>query len=342
MSDDFLADAVKSATQDEMHIDWDVPIQMDDGLLLRADVYRPLSDGPYAVIASHGPYAKGLTFAAGYPRQWEKLVENHPDSMDGCSGAYSAWELVDPEQWTAYGYAVVRIDSRGAGRSAGFVDVWSQREARDFYDCIEWIAAQPWSNGKVGLAGISYYAKNQWQVAQLRPPHLTAICPWEGSNDYYREMTHHGGIHNAFLPDWYRRISTIQYGLGSRGFRNPVSGLLASGDEDLTDSRCRQPLRSRRRDRRAPLRRRMASAHSSGRNKSPFPCSRPAIGADWATISAATSPRGSRPDRTEMARGARRHALGRLLHQYGRALQRRFFDYFLKGEGDWPNSRPCR
>ena len=59
------------------------------------------------------------------------------------------------------GYAIVRVDSRGAGRSPGYVDVWGPREAQDFYHCIEWIAVQPWSNGKVGLAGISYYAKNQ-------------------------------------------------------------------------------------------------------------------------------------------------------------------------------------
>lgn len=73
----------------------------------------------------------------------------------------------------------------------------------------------------------------------MRPPHLAAICPWEGSNDFDREMTHHGGIHNAFLPDWYARMDTIQYGLGSRGFRNPESGLLASGDEELTDDEMR-------------------------------------------------------------------------------------------------------
>lgn len=53
------------------------------------------------------------------------------------------------------GYAIVRVDSRGAGRSPGYVDVWGPREAQDFYHCIEWIAVQPWSNGKVGLAGIS-------------------------------------------------------------------------------------------------------------------------------------------------------------------------------------------
>ena len=79
------------------------------------------------------------------------------------------------------GYACVRVDSRGAGRSPGYIDhLVSPRETQDLYDCIEWAGAQPWCNGKVGLNGISYYAMNQWQVAALQPPHLAAICVWEG------------------------------------------------------------------------------------------------------------------------------------------------------------------
>src|SRR5207244_1326121 len=78
---------------------------------------------------------------------------------------YANWEVVDPEKWVPDGYACVRVDSRGAGRSPGVLDLWSARETRDLYDCIEWAAGQPWSNGKVGLSGISYYAMNQWQVA---------------------------------------------------------------------------------------------------------------------------------------------------------------------------------
>ena len=74
------------------------------------------------------------------------------------------------------GYACVRVDSRGAGRSPGYLDHNNARENRDFYDCIEWAAAQPWCSGKVGLNGISYYASNQWRAAALQPPHLAAIC----------------------------------------------------------------------------------------------------------------------------------------------------------------------
>ena len=67
-------------------------------------------------------------------------------------------------------------------------------EAVDFYDAIEWAAAQPWCNGKVGLSGISYFAINQWFVANLQPPSLKAIIPWEGFADLYRDALFHGGM----------------------------------------------------------------------------------------------------------------------------------------------------
>ena len=77
----------------------------------------------------------------------------------------------------------MRVDSRGAGRSPGYLDPFSQRETVDFAACIEWAGVQPWSNGKVGLTGISYYAINQWHVAARQPEHLAAICPFEGAAD---------------------------------------------------------------------------------------------------------------------------------------------------------------
>ena len=86
------------------------------------------------------------------------------------SNRYQSWEVVDPEKWVPDGYVCVRVDSRGAGRSPGYMDLWSARETKDYYNCIEWAAVQPWSNGKVGLNGISYYGMNQWQVAALAAP----------------------------------------------------------------------------------------------------------------------------------------------------------------------------
>ena len=126
-----------SELHDEMHIEWDVPIPMDDGLVLRADVYRPAVAGRHPVLLSYGPYAKGLAFQDGYPSAWQRMVAEHPDVAYGSSNRYQSWEVVDPEKWVPDGYVCVRVDSRGAGRSPGFIDHFSPRETRDFYQCIE-------------------------------------------------------------------------------------------------------------------------------------------------------------------------------------------------------------
>lgn len=219
-----------------MRVEWDVPIEMDDGLVVRADVFRPDDDEAHPPILTYGPYAKGLAFQEGYPDQWRMMVESHPEVERGSSGRYQSWELVDPERWVPDGYACVRVDSRGAGRSPGTIDPFSPRETRDLYECIEWSGTQPWSNGKVGLLGISYYAINQWHVASLQPPHLAAMCPWEGAADWYRDMTHHGGMVSMFWANWFdKQVIVVQHGLGERGARNPNTGELVAGPETLSD-----------------------------------------------------------------------------------------------------------
>ena len=106
-------------TPHRMTIDWDVPIAMDDGIVLRADVFRPATADEYPVLLSYGPYAKGLPFQVGYPSAWEKMVADHPDVELGTSSAYQNWEVADPEQWVPHGYVCVRVDARGCGRSPG-------------------------------------------------------------------------------------------------------------------------------------------------------------------------------------------------------------------------------
>src|SRR3989337_2365729 len=170
----------KSEVRDGMKIDWDVPIAMDDGLVLRADVYRPVAEGKYPALVSYGPYGKGLAFQEGYKTAWEIMARDNPDAVAGTSNKYQSWELVDPEKWVPDGYVCVRVDSRGAGRSPGKLDPFSPRETSDLAACIEWAASQPWSTGRVGLNGISYYAMNQWHVASRAPRGLTAMCAWEG------------------------------------------------------------------------------------------------------------------------------------------------------------------
>jgi len=209
---------------------------MDDGTELRADIFSPPDDGVHPVILSYGPYAKGLSFQEGYPDQWAIMVREHPDVAAGSSNRYQNWEVVDPEKWVPDGYACVRVDSRGAGRSPGYLDPFSPRETRDLYLCIEWAGEQPWSNGKVGLNGISYYGINQWHVATLKPPHLAAMCVWEGAADWYRDMTHHGGILCTFWANWYdKQVLTVQHGVGTRGPRDPNTGELVCGPETLSN-----------------------------------------------------------------------------------------------------------
>ncbi|WP_406081713.1 CocE/NonD family hydrolase [Micromonospora sp. NBC_00858] len=225
---------MKTVVQDGMRISFDVPIEMDDGLVLYADVFAPVAEGHYPVLMTMGPYAKGLAFQEGWKFNWDKLVRDWPEVAEGTSNKYANWETVDPEKWVPDGYVCVRVDSRGAGRSPGVLDPWSPRETRDFYECIEWAGVQPWSNGKVGLSGISYYAMNQWHVAALQPPHLTAMLVQEGAADFYREFTRHGGILSRFLGGWFQGlIKQVQYGLGENGTVSRVTGDLIAGSETL-------------------------------------------------------------------------------------------------------------
>jgi len=218
-----------------MKIDWDVPIRMDDGLVLRADVYRP-DEGRHPAILSYGPYGKGLAFQEGYKTAWEIMARENPDALAGSSNRYQNWEVVDPEKWVPEGYACVRVDSRGAGRSPGYLCHNNARETRDIYACIEWSAAQPWCTGRVGMNGISYYASNQWRAAALKPPHLAAICVWEGWNDAYRESARHGGIICSFRKNWQdMQVKTVQHGVGERGKKNPNTGELVCGPETLSE-----------------------------------------------------------------------------------------------------------
>ena len=227
--------ALKSEIRDGMRIDWDMPIQMDDGLLLRADIFRPTHNKKCPVILSYGPYGKGLSFQEGYKTAWEIMERENPDVIRGSSNKYQNWEVVDPEKWVPDDYICIRIDSRGAGRSPGFMDHNNARETKDIHLCIEWAAKQSWCNGKVGMNGISYYASNQWRAAASKPKHLAAICVWEGWNDNYRESNRHGGIACSFRKNWLEmQIKTVQHGVGDRGKRSPITGDTVCGPETLS------------------------------------------------------------------------------------------------------------
>ncbi len=226
----------KSEVRDGMRIDWDVPVTMDDGLVLRADVFRPITPGRYPALVSYGPYGKGLAFQEGYKTAWDIMARDNPDAVSGTTNQYANWEVADPEKWVPDGYACVRVDSRGAGRSPGYLNHNNARENRDFANCIEWVAKQSWCDGKVGLNGISYYASSQWRAAALNPPHLAAICVWEGWVDYYRDSVRHGGIACTFRKNWQEmQVKTVQHGRGERGPKSRVTGELVCGPETLPE-----------------------------------------------------------------------------------------------------------
>lgn len=329
-----------------MKIDWQVPIPADDGVVLRADVYRPDGEGEFPAIVSYGPYAKGLAFQEGYAPQWEKMVAEHPDVTEGSSARYQSWEVADPEKWVPHGYACVRVDSRGAGWSPGMIDVWSPRETADLGICIEWAAAQPWCSGKVGLSGISYYAMNQWHVAALNPPYLAAMIPWEGAADFYRDCTHHGGILCDFTANWYeRQVKTVQYGLGTRSAVNPNTGEHVAGPEGSDD----EELRRNRADLGSEVRQhpfdgpwyRERSADFS-RITVPF-----LSAANWG--GQGLHPRGNIEAFTQAAsehKWLEVHGREHWTHyytSYGVDLQRRFFDHFLRGiDNGWERTAPVQ
>jgi uncharacterized protein len=326
-------------------IERDVEIEMDDGVVLRADVFRPEASDHVPAVMTLGPYGKGVRYQDGYKEQWEWLVGTHPDLLAGSSRSYLAWETVDPEIWVPWGYAVVRVDSRGAGRSPGYLDLFSPRETRDYHAAIEWAAARPWCNGKVGLCGISYYAINQWLVASLQPPHLAAMIPWEGAADAYRDRARHGGIlSNSFFELWYPlQVLSVQHG-NPNGPADPWLEERATGPEELTE----EELAANRAD---PRTHRPPELDGPGYRES---------SADWSRIevpflSAASwggfglHARGNFEAFTQAASTQKwleahpgRHEEWFYL-PYGMELQKRFFDHFLKQvENGWEKEPPVR
>jgi predicted acyl esterase len=317
-----------------MQVDWDVGIEMDDGLVLRADVFRPAQEGRYPVLLTYGPYAKGLAFQDGYPSAWERMAREHPDVTAGSSNVYQNWEVVDPEKWVPHGYVCVRVDSRGCGRSPGFVQPFAPRETRDFEQCIQWAGTQPWSSGKVGLNGVSYYGINQWQVASRQPEHLAAMCVWEGAADWYRDMTHHGGILSTFWANWYdMQVKTVQYGLGERGPKSRVTGDWVCGpktldEETLAAQRCDfgEEIRSH------PLDGAYYRERSPDWSKLNVPL---LTAANWGGQGLHLRGnfegyrRAATADKWLEAHGLEHWT--EFYTDYGVALQRRFFDHFLKG-----------
>lgn len=161
-----------------------VSITMSDGVEVSVRIYRPDGDGPFPTLFAASPYRY--------------------DNDDVPPTMVFFWHEVGPIHWyVERGYAYVHLDVRGSGRSGGDYGFFNKRERRDLYEVIEWIATQPWSNGRIGGIGQSYYSAAQWCMAAERPPHLTCICPYDGHMDFYRGWFYGGGIQSHFPQVWW-------------------------------------------------------------------------------------------------------------------------------------------
>ncbi len=186
----------------------DVLVKTRDGIALRVNVYRPSAAGQYPVLMSLHPYGKDMLPKRILGR-YQPLITYRLMRQAGViqHSAWTGWEAPDPAFWVPRGYVVVNADMRGFHSSGGQARLFSRQEGEDYYDLIEWAGAQDWSSGKVGLLGVSYLALTQWRAAALQPPSLSAICPWEGFTDIYRDLAFPGGVReDGFLPFWFGRL----------------------------------------------------------------------------------------------------------------------------------------
>ncbi|KAJ6104509.1 hypothetical protein N7523_010829 [Penicillium sp. IBT 18751x] len=219
----------------------DVSINLQDGNIVRCNVYRPKDSGPqarYPVLATYGPYGKDVPYESFNPPSYAEVNPKHKTR-------HSSWETPTPEYWTAHGYIVVRADEMGTGQSPGLLNTLSPQTVESFCEVIEWASEQEWSTGKVGLLGISYFGATQWYAAARKPRGLAAAVPWEGFSDLYRDMGRHGGIlSNTFQSAWWKRqVASNQYGLPGKASRNwgpdTVEGDLE--EDELRANRIEQP-----------------------------------------------------------------------------------------------------
>ncbi|MFE7276800.1 CocE/NonD family hydrolase [Streptomyces sp. NPDC057623] len=190
----------------EMLVERDVAIPMSDGAVLRANVYRPADGGRCPVIVSATPYGKDVHVRNLFPSVWQVLLDHYPEVLEASSGQHMIWECIDPEVWVCHGYAVVQMDVRGTGKSAGFMEPNSPAQIDDCCDAIAWAGEQPWSSGSVGLVGLGYITAANWRVAARKPPCLKAIIACQGTYDFYRDRTHNDGIYSSgFTTHWWER-----------------------------------------------------------------------------------------------------------------------------------------
>ncbi|MBP2650525.1 MAG: CoA-transferase [Firmicutes bacterium] len=179
----------------DIMLERDAAIPLRDGTIIYADIFRPVGAGKYPVIMTWSPYGKE------YGGQWLDDIPGRVGIPLAATSQLERFEGPDPAYWVNQGYAIVNPDNRGAYSSAGNIHYWGTQDSEDGYDVIEWVAAQVWSNGNVGMSGNSWLTVSQWFIAAAQPPHLTAIAPWEGFSDHFRDSGNRGGIPCPEFPE---------------------------------------------------------------------------------------------------------------------------------------------
>ncbi len=154
------------ANTPSVKVDQDLPLTLSDGTTLYADVFRPDQPCKFPALLQRTPYDKSA-------------IMNRASTLEAVRGA-------------AAGYAVVIQDVRGRYTSDGAFDCFFN-EIDDGYQSVEWVASQPWCNGKVGMYGVSYVGATQWLAAKAKPPSLVAIAPGVTASDYHEGWAWQGG-----------------------------------------------------------------------------------------------------------------------------------------------------
>ncbi|MFH0915076.1 MAG: CocE/NonD family hydrolase [bacterium] len=193
---DFPADKL-SKPQYKVVVEKDVMVTMRGGVQVAVNIYRPDAAGPFPAILAADSYQKDLVDLPLLP-------------------IFHMRETNDIEYFVSRGYIFVHSDSRGTGHSpAGQFDLFGQEMQNDLYDLVEWIDAEPWCTGKVGMLGESLLAWSQWFAAVQQPPHLTCILPWDAGADIYRDVAWHGGMMAVGFPTaWHMWEIRGHYQLG--------------------------------------------------------------------------------------------------------------------------------
>ena len=185
----------------------DIFITMRDGVRLCVNVFRPDKPGKFPVIMAFvGPYGKDLApHEYSYPR-YDYFVDLGLAVGKFRISEATPFEGPDPGFWVPNDYVVIHLDTRGFFKSEGEKQIHSKIETLDYCEVIEWAGTQEWSNGNVGLSGVSYLAVSQYYAASACPPHLKAIGPWEGFSDEYRDRRFPGGVpESTFSLEWKKR-----------------------------------------------------------------------------------------------------------------------------------------